>query len=285
MKKSLENRLSSDSKKNVESEAHLKVKILDSLDEESLECLIAGESLAIIVKNYYNTTDAIRLYENIKKSNRIEKYTHELVEDNKVVQKYFGVDRIGNPFNSIYNENDNSSLVKEYYDQSKKSISLIRSYTAPAITPIDKLRLELDEIYVHGANIASFQNRKMLAGICRISYSEMSHLSADQPHFDALPEKFCFLDEQFAANIYLEVPKEGGELELWDVPAMSPLSEAPDDWRSELPPSILIKPELGDLIIFNCRRPHAIERFDAGLRITMQTFIGYRKNKGLLIWN
>ena len=172
-----------------------------------------------------------------------------------------------------------------YFSEAPLAIERLRQYSSPAMTPIDKLRLELDERFANGARIANFLNRKMLAGIGRITRASHSHLSAVQPHFDALPIKYARLDVQLAANIYLRVPNSGGELELWDVSPLSPYSEVPKDWRSELPTSLKIKPRLGDLIIFNCRRPHAISEFSEGDRVTVQMFIGYEKGKSLQLWN
>jgi 2OG-Fe(II) oxygenase superfamily len=161
----------------------------------------------------------------------------------------------------------------------------MRGFATPALAPIDKLRLELDEQFDEGASVASFQGRKMLTGIARITRAASSHLSAEQPHFDALPEKYARLDAQLAANIYLQVPGAGGELEIWDVPPLHPMSQVPDDWRAMLPGSIKIRPQQGELIIFNCRRPHAVGEFTGTDRVTAQTFIGWQKEAGLQLWN
>lgn len=78
------------------------------------------------------------------------------------------------------------------------------------------------------------------------------------------------IHSQFSANIYLQMPPnlsaspvgERGELELWNVPALSvdAILEADGDrdWRAELPESILVRPSNGDLVLFNTRKPHAI---------------------------
>lgn len=46
-------------------------------------------------------------------------------------------------------------------------------------------------------------------------------MSAEQPHFDALPEESAVLDAQLATNIYLAVPLSGGELGICDAPPLS----------------------------------------------------------------
>lgn len=254
------------------------------ITNENISLLMTDEITALVIKNFYPAKDAARIAEKIISSENLAHYTHEIICDNELRQEYLGVDREGVPFNLLY-DNDHHAAVQHYYQSAKENIERIRSYAAPAFTPIDKLRLELDENYSHGAMIAAFRQRKMLAGIGRVSHAEMSHMSEDPPHFDALPAKFAPLARQFAANIYLKVPEHGGELEIWDVPPLSPLSTVPEQWRQQLPASTILKAEIGDLIIFNCRRPHAIRRFSGEPRVTMQVFIGYEPEKALQLWN
>lgn len=254
------------------------------LDQHGIEQLIADKITALIIKDFYPTANAQQIADKIIASETLAHYTHEIIDNNELKQEYLGVDREGLPFNLLYDTTD-EKLVQQYYQAAKENIARIREYAAPAMTPIDKLRLELDENYASGAMVAAFQRKKMLAGIGRVSHAEMSHMSEDPPHFDALPCKFANLASQFAANIYLKVPDAGGELELWNVEPLTPLSVVPDAWRKKLPPSIVLKPEVGDLIIFNCRKPHAIRRFSGEPRVTMQVFIGYDHGQPLQLWN
>merc|ERR1719436_459860 len=98
------------------------------------------------------------------------------------------------------------------------------------------------------------------------------------------------IKQQFAANVYLDVPERGGELEIWDV---EPLScdaivqlDQSKDIRSQLPTdSIKVRPVKGDLLLFNTRRPHAVCPFPNGTRTSMQTFIGCNDDKPLILWN
>jgi hypothetical protein len=257
----------------------------NQLSSNYLDRLFNDEILLLIIENFYQSEYCRRFAARILDSPEIEKYTHEVVEDSVLVQKYFGVDRLGFPFNSTYDMQPGSEIVERYYSSVAPSRARLRSLAQPALTPIDKLRLELDDQYVHGASVAGFQGKKMLTGIARITRADISQLSAEQPHFDALPESYARLDAQFAANIYLKMPKSGGDLEIWDVPPLNPKTSVPDDWRSQLTLPVRVKPLLGDLIIFNCRRPHAVCEFRGSDRVSMQTFIGYRKEEPLQLWN
>lgn len=254
-----------------------------NLTAECLADLFTDRILALVVQGYYAPSLCESLSQAILADTRVQRYTHEVVMENEVTQKYFGVDRLGIPFNSTYGGDPIAE--ENYYREASSGIEHLRRLAAPAPTPADKLRLELDEHFLPGASVAAFSGRKMLAGIGRITKAELSAMSAEQPHFDALPARFGALDAQFAANIYLRVPPLGGELELWDVPPMDPLAKTPADWRSELPPSVKIAPQLGDLILFNCRRPHAIGAFTGEDRVSVQMFLGYRKGEALLLWN
>ena len=255
------------------------------ITHQAMQRLLTDEITALIIENYYPVNSAGVIAEKLIKSEVLANYTHETSTTNGLKQEYLGVDRVGFPFNLIYDKPDDDNLIGQYYAAAKENISRIRLYSKPAITPIDKLRLELDENYTHGAMVADYQHKKMLAGIGRVSHADMSYMSEDPPHFDALPKRFAELSGQFAANIYLKVPGTGGELEIWDVPPLAPLFSAPDNWRAQLPQSIVIKPNVGDLIIFNCRRPHAIRSFKGEPRVTMQVFIGYKENQPLKLWN
>ncbi|MEJ2794334.1 2OG-Fe(II) oxygenase [Iodobacter sp. LRB] len=260
------------------------VRVAKKLSADLIEELIHDDIAAVLIEGYYPAHLCNLLSQNILRSQDIDPYTHEVIEEEKLLQKYFGVDRIGIPFNSTYNAAD-PEAIDEYYRNASVQIERLRGYCEHFLSPIDKLRLELDELFIPGANVAHFEHKKMLAGIVRISRAEQSYLSASEPHFDALPPEYAQLDAQLAANIYLKVPDTGGELEIWDIPALSPLTQAPEQWRAQLPDPVKIKPNLGDLIIFNCRKPHAIGAFLGEDRITTQMFIGYQQEKSLLLWN
>ncbi|GBN44549.1 hypothetical protein AVEN_123923-1 [Araneus ventricosus] len=218
-----------------------------------------------------------------------EPYTHEIRKDGKVDLEYFGVNRYGFPLNSIYTDDTGKNLEK-YLSLALPTIRSIRKAAAPYLTPIDKFRVELDEAWPNKANVAILNGRKTFCGIGRIMPTSLSELSEVQPHFDAVPTS-CFpnIHKQFTANFYLNVPDQGGELEIWNIPPLD-ISEIesfkiPEDWRSTLPASMKVKPGQGDLVFFNTRRPHAITKFHGqNPRVSIQTFIGYTKEEEIFLW-
>lgn len=262
-----------------------RIKRASKLTGADVMALANDELLLLVVEDFYPREACRNLSAKILGNCSVERYTHEIVVDGKLEQQYFGVDRLGQPFNATYGAAPNSDACERYYRSVEPVREGMRGLARPAVTPIDKLRLELDEQCPQGATVACFQGRKMLTGIARITRAAYSKLSAEQPHFDALPEKYAVLDAQLAANIYLAVPSTGGELEIWDVPPLHPLASTAADWRAELPESIKVQPRLGELILFNCRRPHAVGAFSGADRVSAQAFIGYRRGDRLQLWN
>ena len=218
-----------------------RIEITSMISDQAISRLLNDDTTALVIKNYYPRASAKTIAQALVRSETLEQYTHELASGDLLHQEYLGVDREGVPFNLIYDKKEHDPLVQHYYKTARYNIMRIREYAKPAMTPIDKLRLELDENYSYGAMVASFQHKKMLAGIGRVSHADMSHMSEDPPHFDAIPTKFAELSGQFAANIYLKVPEVGGELEVWDIKPLSPLAEIPENWRQQLPESIRFK--------------------------------------------
>ncbi len=216
----------------------------------------------------------------------LEVYSHELREGGEVKYLDYGVDRFGVSFNTTYS--CDSTAIKRYYDNARKSMQTVRDVCEGALSPFDRFRLELDEVWPGKTGLASFEGKKMMAGVVRVMNrpDDTERLSA-QPHVDFLPSTYKHLAGQFAVNIYVEMPPGGGTLELWDVPITEQEMKSKrhdHDWRSELPSSTMILPQTGDLLIFSTRSPHAVEDIYGGSRISIQSFIGLTAEQDLLLW-
>lgn len=183
----------------------------------------------------------------------------------------------------------------EYFARAVDSMQNLREACRPYLSPIDKMRLLLDEIWPSGAMIAVNEGRKMFFGLPRVFED-----SGAFPHEDKLRRDLCgstaiSLLGQIAFNVYLRVSKSGGELEVWDCSLSDEEYDArrlpkPDDYgldRSKLPPSsLLVDPHVGDLILFRCENVHAVRPAKGGVRLTWSGFIGYQgPDKPLLLWS
>jgi len=250
--------------------------------------LIEGRTCILVVKHFVSE-DCRQKVEAFVKKAQTEPYTYTVLEEGKPKHVYVGVDRIGTPFNSTLGKTDRERFQREYYESALPNIQTMRRSFLPYLSPVDRLRLELDEIWPRGAQIAAFEGKKMFVGIFRVMAPELSDGSADHPHFDALPKYISPLDSQFAANIYVSVPNTGGELEVWNLDPLSPEDRLDGiegkPWRQTAPQPIQYKPEAADLVLFNSRRPHAVRAFSGQRRISMQCFIGHIANSPLVLWN
>ena len=225
-----------------------------------------------------------------------KKITNNIIEKKKagVFIKAPHVQRIGMPHYDII---DVKSFEK-YHEIALENIQALREIYQPYISPIDKLRLELEERWPAGANLETLYGKKCFVGLCRII--EAITGSALEPHIDRLSrdsrDSYAAnsLIGQMAANIYVATPDSGGELEIWmQEPSL-------EEYESELnktesyhvnrasigEPDVVIKPEIGDLILFNSRCFHAVKESTGGIRSSIAAFIGYRGvNNALSYWS
>jgi hypothetical protein len=188
----------------------------------------------------------------------------------------------------------NPALRARYYSESRHMMQAIRQACAPLLTPIDRLRLELQEAWPWGANIEHLSEGKMFVGLSRL-FAEGSEALPhdDQLWRDAPASPLAHeLRTQLTGNVYLQVG-EGGDLDLWESQLTPEEFEAlrlPGSYgldRARLPePDLTLQPEVGELILFNPTYLHAVRRITEGVRITVTFFIGYRgRQQPLTYWS
>ncbi|MNV37684.1 hypothetical protein D3C71_1292130 [compost metagenome] len=244
--------------------------VIDSaqLSHDALLKLIDGECLALRVRNFFDPalcqqlTTRIMTYEGL----RSFKYATNM-------------DRFGPSLAEVAGSED---ALGEYLATAVDEVAKFRRLCAPFLSPIDLLRLQLDEAWIAGANLATVSARKAFTGVARI----LRDGGFTGPHQDALASPHVdlssFIAEQLAANIYLQTSTHGGQLELWD------LHLEREEYQSIRSPGkvgitreklracdVALKPEQGDLILFRSTRLHAIREASGAPRVTCSSFIGY----------
>lgn len=178
---------------------------------------------------------------------------------------------------------DDAEAADTYYREAERNISEIRSLFFPYLSPVDYVRLRLQELWPAGANIQRLHGRGCFVGAIRVFEPELSHFLPhnDRIDFESDAPEVKDITEQLVANIYLEVPDSGGDLQLW---LREPSSDEHHVIRdvegiasSEVtPPAITIHPDAGDLTIFSSRMLHAVTPCKDRYRVGMAAFIGCR---------
>ena len=256
--------------------------IASKLTHTSLAALATNEIQAIRIKGFYPTGVAQEIC-----SRMIDCPLYGNYENAPLIK------RVGQ---ALYESHSSNETRQRYWENATAWTQQLREICTPHLTPIDKLRLELDEAWSNGAIQGVIDDKKAFVGLARVFESG----SLAEPHQDILswdlPESETAKDlwAQLAANIYLRMPPKGGELTIWPC-KLSPQEykeiQNPKSYgvnRDKLPPPVAtITPEEGELILFNSRLVHAVEPPERGARITWSCFIGLSRqaNRPLIMWS
>jgi hypothetical protein len=181
-------------------------------------------------------------------------------------------------------------LIGDYFDTAARTEATLREHFAPYVSPIDKLRTDLDQVWPGGAQVARIHGKRMLSGIVR-STADGGDIPA---HQDNITEEYPDVDWQpsheLVSNVYLSMPG-GGELEIYDFsPAYADTAMATydgdrfsqtnelltEDHQRDLASksSVVMTPQVGDLILFSGRNVHRVHPVRSGARMTTCFHIG-----------
>ncbi len=248
------------------------------LNHQHILNVISGNAFGLHIKGFASSEIIQRAKESL--------YPHQqqTLLDNKT--EYV---RVGKAFIEVKNDTDR----EEYHQVALNNIQFIRQSFKPFASPIDELRLLLDEVWPAGARLLQIDGKKCFVGVCRFQRTGVDLI----PHTDNLtrnaPPQQQPLLKQLSANIYLEIPEQGGELEMWNI---EPSEEEYRQLQGEKgygldrhilpPPAAVIKPEPGDLILLNPRFIHAVRPSEQSNRVTLSSFVGYfGEDQPLAYWS
>jgi 2OG-Fe(II) oxygenase superfamily len=269
----------------------ISVKVSHTLVLEDLVELLQGNLMALRIPYYYPLEPAEEISDTIIQQKNLERYLRA---------PDIGVQRSGITF---FETNGDPEILEIYYEQAQNLIQKLRYTCSPYLSPIDKLRLDLTDMWLAGSAIENVHDRTMLAGIARV-FEDGFELPPHQDilHRDILdsgiPPAYPFKDlkMQLSANIYLRTSEIGGELEIWNLkPSSSEQLHIRDSEykyegiisRENLPlATVVIRPKPGELILFDSGCIHAVRSCMGGPRTSMSMFVGYRgEDKPLVYWS
>jgi hypothetical protein len=249
------------------------------LVHEDILALAEGEALAVHVPHF--------IPDEVVKAVREEVLHHP---DKGGLSQDAAFQRIGFAYSEIGDEESRD----RYHREARDNIQRMRDLFAPYALPSDTFRALVDETWDAGAQLLAIEGRKAFIGICRFQDKGVDL----NPHTDALernlPDSAARdLVAQLSANIYLNIPETGGELELWGTePGEDAYNALKGDrvWgleRAQLgPPQQVIRPEPGDLLLIDPRRIHAVRPSGDEPRVTLGHFLGYHgADRPLTLWS
>lgn len=258
------------------------IELIGHLTHEALTELIEGRAIAIRVSNFAEDEVCEEIASRMLQSPLYGKYVNAPK-----------IGKVGHAFFEVCH-----ATVNEYFEKAVGWIQEIRKLCTPYGSPMDRLRLELDEVWPGSSQIARLTGRQMFAGLLRV----FDEGAGAEPHMDVLDwdaaaveiYEGAFLKCQMGANVYLKVPPVGGELVIWPFGLTRERYEqlriegsygVQEHLLGDEAPTV-IQPRQGELIIFNAGNVHAVRAPERGKRITWSSFIGYTsRSQPLTVWS
>lgn len=255
------------------------LRVEETLTLDCLRSLIANEVQVVRIPQYLDKTACSVIAGGLR---------------HKGYGDYFNAPSVGRIGMSYFETGLREDLIEMYFANAFSNIDLLRDACYPYACPIDTLRCQLDERWPAGCNLQTLHGRKMFVGLSRClkpGTPLLAHHDMFARHAPHTPEGKSLIS-QFGINIYVEVPAEGGELALWteEISDAEFLRLRGDKYAIPLEclddPDLKVKPQQGDLILFNARKLHAVLPGLGSERLTLSAFFGYRGNShGLTVWS
>jgi hypothetical protein len=174
-------------------------------------------------------------------------------------------------------------LMPQYLEDGQRSPGALRELASPYGSPFDSALGFLNTCWQAGCQLMALPSEGALAPFTVRIYNtgvgidpHQDILSAESPQD---PTSHA-LTMQFGANLYIAMPHNGGDLELFDtdysLTNYKDLSEGPRTFsREKLGAPVLVRPAMSEMILFPSHRVHAVSPSQGkGLRVTISFFIG-----------
>jgi hypothetical protein len=181
-----------------------------------------------------------------------------------------------------------SRLRDDYWAHSESAATTWRDSAGPH-DPLEHIVTRLAECWQGPVTPVTVGERPLFAGMIR-EFSGGARI-----HFDEVVREFPGVFDsvpiaQFGFNCHLSMPEEGGDLTVY-----RRRWQPRDDhhrvgygWDRLIvdgEPSLTIRAEAGDAVIFDSRNYHSVAANTAGRRVTLSFFIGVTAEGKLVIWS
>mmetsp|Transcript_36198 Transcript_36198/g.115937 ORF Transcript_36198/g.115937 Transcript_36198/m.115937 type:complete len:302 (-) Transcript_36198:1553-2458(-) len=259
----------------------------ERLSGEALSRLFTHSSLGLVIPKFLDPTLAEALGRRLQgEKARNWAVTSRGVESSDVAT-------LGTPLNVA------EATGEDYYGNVEPTKRRLRDLAGGLGGPLDALRADLDDAWPRGATVAKGrEDRPRHAGLARLTRGPTKWREGFVHVDDLAP--LTPTTGLFSANVYLNMPRKGGHLELWplgfrnrwqfykNARTLSCLTVQDRDaqllLRRKLPPPHVVHPEPGDLVLLCVQRPHAVAGFDEpSTRVSLQSFITHHGPKRPLV--
>jgi hypothetical protein len=250
------------------------------LSADDLLALFRGQVLAIRIADFCPPEVCRTMTERLVNHHRLAFYPHHPV--------------IGRVMTAFLEGHSDAEVRKRYYDEVPQMAREVRLLSWPYLNPLEHLRLILEDVWPSGAMRENVHGRPMAFGHAQL----FKEGACARPHQDSLRmeepdnERAQTLTTQLTALVYVQPAVAGGKLKLWaehynhEEFMARKNADFGLDYEKIPPPSVVIEPGLGELVMADSTKVHAVTTIESGLRVAVSSFIGFREiSEPLTYWS
>jgi hypothetical protein len=236
------------------------------------ESLLSGRILAIRALDFFSPTIAYKAAEQIAVCSELSYYSNAAM-----------IAKVG----LAYFETIDGELSKrEYFERAATFQKQVDAFFYPDSSPAERMRAFLDRSWPFGCRVLRNNiGNEFFYGLLRIFKGSEAITHVDRIEWDdhTINQPLA----QIALNTYIGIPDDGGELALWNFSPSKEFYESAgkaygiDESLLQRAPDLTIAPSIGELIVFDSRRLHAVRK-GVGTRITCSCFALLFDSKGPL---
>jgi len=249
---------------------------------DAVRAIAEGEIVAAHHHRVFKEEECAKVYERAAKH-------HELTP-------YEGAPDLGHIGMSFFETSFGDAQRTSYFESALGNIDRARALWGDNRFPLDLVRSLLDEASPKGANLLRIDGRVCAAGLIRAQDdgAEIKH-HVDHCGWDMTESlEAQQVEAQVSVVILLSKSESGGDTTVY--PARlgkhhydarrlpEPFSYAVDE--STLPSlHVTLRPEVGDLMMFDARHLHSVSKVGGGSRLSLSFFIGVCRDGRLVIFS